>query len=262
MAILKIRNTANTAWLNVGNSVNNAIQDTDGDTLVTTQRGDDDDTIRFDAGGSQDVITVTSSVIAGSLIADEDDMASDDAGLICTQQSIKAYSDSLGWMYFGGAALAGDTQWTLEVWDTTYVAFRIVFSDVKPSSANCPLIVQLQYNDTTWVVSGYTGAGQLMNAGGTAMTTGFMAITAAYHDAAGSGFGIYEIYKNVSTQGRIHFQGSYGVTTGATQYQGRGTGYVNAGATSITGLRIRPYTAGSTWTAGVAYMWAGRKALY
>jgi len=119
-------------------------------------------------------------------------------------------------------------------------------------------MMQVQWGDTTWAVSGYVGSGQLLNAAGTAMTTGFMAITAAYGDAVMSHYGIYELYKNVGSQGRVHFQGSYGTTTGATQYQGRGSGYINAGATGVTGIRIKPYVNADTWQAGVVYVWGLR----
>jgi len=121
MAVLKIRNNADDGWYDVGgigtvyqadsapasphagqlwldtDATFNApsyIQDLDGDTKVQCEESSDEDTIRFDCGGTENVITLTDSAIAGSLVADEDDMSSDSASLICTQQSIKAYVDT------------------------------------------------------------------------------------------------------------------------------------------------------------------------
>ena len=76
-----------------------AIADQDGDTQIQVEEGSDDDTIRFDAAGTE-MFTINSSGIAGasgaraSVILDEDNMASNSATASATQQSIKAYVDS------------------------------------------------------------------------------------------------------------------------------------------------------------------------
>ena len=76
-----------------------AIADQDGDTQIQVEEGSDDDTIRFDAAGTE-MFTINSSGIAGASgarvtgILDEDNMASDSATALATQQSIKAYVDS------------------------------------------------------------------------------------------------------------------------------------------------------------------------
>jgi hypothetical protein len=76
-----------------------AIADQDGDTQIQVEEGSDDDTIRFDAAGTE-MFTINSSGIAGASgaritgILDEDNMASDSATALATQQSIKAYVDA------------------------------------------------------------------------------------------------------------------------------------------------------------------------
>jgi len=69
---------------------NELILDADGDTSITA---DTDDQMDFKCGGS-DVFTLTATNISGSSIKDEDDMSSDSAVHLATQQSIKAYVDS------------------------------------------------------------------------------------------------------------------------------------------------------------------------
>ena len=78
------------------------IADQDGDTQVQVEEGSDDDTIRFDAAGSE-MVTINSSGIkisdgAGSsrvnIILDEDNLGSDSSLALATQQSIKAYTDN------------------------------------------------------------------------------------------------------------------------------------------------------------------------
>ena len=78
------------------------IADQDGDTQVQVEEGSDDDTIRFDAAGSE-MVTINSSGIkisdgAGSsrvnIILDEDNLGSDSSIALATQQSIKAYTDN------------------------------------------------------------------------------------------------------------------------------------------------------------------------
>jgi len=75
------------------------IADQDGDTQIQVEEGTDDDTIRFDAAGTE-MFTINSSGIAGAsgaritAILDEDAMGSDSATALATQQSIKAYVTS------------------------------------------------------------------------------------------------------------------------------------------------------------------------
>ena len=76
-----------------------AIADQDGDTQIQVEEGSDDDTIRFDAAGTE-MFSINSSGLAGAsgaritAILDEDNMASDSATAVATQQSIKAYVDA------------------------------------------------------------------------------------------------------------------------------------------------------------------------
>jgi hypothetical protein len=76
-----------------------AIGDDDGDTQIKVEEGSDDDTIRFDAAGSE-IFTITSAGLAGAsgaritAILDEDNMATNSDTAAATQQSIKAYVDS------------------------------------------------------------------------------------------------------------------------------------------------------------------------
>jgi len=76
-----------------------SIADQDGDTKIQVEEGSDDDTIRFDAAGSE-IFTITSTGLAGAsgaritTILDEDAMGTNSATALATQQSIKAYTDS------------------------------------------------------------------------------------------------------------------------------------------------------------------------
>ena len=57
MGVLKIRNSANTAWLEVGGTVGaenpSMVADADGDTKVQCEESGDEDIIRMDAGGNE-----------------------------------------------------------------------------------------------------------------------------------------------------------------------------------------------------------------
>ena len=76
-----------------------SIADQDGDTQIQVEEGSDDDTIRFDAAGSE-MFTINSTGFAGAsgaritTILDEDGMGSNSATALVTQQSIKAYVDA------------------------------------------------------------------------------------------------------------------------------------------------------------------------
>ena len=52
------------------------------------------DKLRIDAGGSSDVFQLSASGVGGTAVKDEDDMSSDSATHLATQQSIKAYVDA------------------------------------------------------------------------------------------------------------------------------------------------------------------------
>jgi hypothetical protein len=79
----------------VGLSNRSLISDGDVDTYVNCESSANENIIRLGAGGVDNIITIASAAIAGTLVADEDDMSSNSASFICTQQSIKAYADSL-----------------------------------------------------------------------------------------------------------------------------------------------------------------------
>jgi hypothetical protein len=120
MALIKIRNETDDGWITVGGAIEivqqddppsptypgmlwldtdepsfagTLIVDSDLDTKVQTEKTADEDTIRFDAGGTENIIVLTDSAISGTLVANEDDMSSNSESFICTQQSIKAYAD-------------------------------------------------------------------------------------------------------------------------------------------------------------------------
>ena len=74
--------------------ITSTLSDGDGDTKIQVEETADEDIIRFDVGGTGNVLVLTSSAISGTLIKDEDTFASDSASHLATQQSIKAYIDS------------------------------------------------------------------------------------------------------------------------------------------------------------------------
>ena len=86
-----------TLWTKDGIKSSDRIEmvDDDGDTKIQVEESTDDDTIRFDCAGVNNVLTLTASAISGSLVKDEDTMVSDSPYHVATQQSIKAYADSV-----------------------------------------------------------------------------------------------------------------------------------------------------------------------
>lgn len=84
----------------IANPTATMFEDADGDTKIQVEESSDDDTIRFDAAGSE-IADITSAGLrlGGSgarvtTILDEDTMSSDSATAIPTQQSVKAYVDA------------------------------------------------------------------------------------------------------------------------------------------------------------------------
>ena len=77
-----------------GSGVQTSIADSDGDTKIQTEESADEDIIRFDIEGTEKM-QMTSSGISGAYIKDEDNMSSDSDQHLATQQSIKAYVDSV-----------------------------------------------------------------------------------------------------------------------------------------------------------------------
>lgn len=63
MAVLKIRNTANDAWFNIGTGPSTTIMDADGDTYITCEASADEDMIRFDTDGSERMVITSSGKV-------------------------------------------------------------------------------------------------------------------------------------------------------------------------------------------------------
>lgn len=75
------------------------LQDIDGDTKIQVEESSDEDIIRFDTGGTQRMVLDANGIQFASGVAinsflDEDNMASNSASAVPTQQSVKAYVDS------------------------------------------------------------------------------------------------------------------------------------------------------------------------
>lgn len=96
-------NVVNTGIRSQGGSVVQLVSPTAFGTTFLSQSGGliNEDSSLYSAGNigifpnnvTSPVISSSNTAISGSLFKDEDDMASDDAGALCSQQSIKAYTD-------------------------------------------------------------------------------------------------------------------------------------------------------------------------
>jgi hypothetical protein len=136
MPVLYVRNSSNTDWIEIGGATTSVLHDTDADTKVQCEESSDEDIIRFDCGGTENVITLTSSAIAGSLIKDEDNMVSNSANHLATQQGIKAYVDAIegAEIFLSDATASSDATISFSSWDTTYVIITLRFKGVFPAT--------------------------------------------------------------------------------------------------------------------------------
>jgi hypothetical protein len=170
MGVLKIRNNADDGWIVLGGVGTvyestsapatphagqlwldtdavldklSYVSDLDNDTLVQCEESSDEDTIRFDCGGTGNVLVLTDSAISGTLVADEDDMASNSSNFICTQKSIKTYVDTE--ISAGGGGLGFSAGQTAQInlpgaGATTQLRFG---TEIWDEDAD--------YNNSTWV---------------------------------------------------------------------------------------------------------------
>jgi hypothetical protein len=153
MPVLYVRDENNTEWLAIGSLEASEIKDADGDTKVQCEESADEDMIRFDCGGTGDVLTLSASAIAGSLVKDEDDMASDSASHVCTQQSIKAYVDAYTdtLEFIASATASSDASISFSAWDTAFYEIHIVCDRVRPATDNQQFLMQLSSdNGASW----------------------------------------------------------------------------------------------------------------
>jgi hypothetical protein len=196
MAVLHIRNSANTQWIPIANIPSYYINDADADTGVYLERVADEDIIRFDCGGTANVLTLSASAIAGSLVKDEDNMASNSANHVCTQQSIKAYADTVNpaFEFIDSATASNDASVAFSGWDTAYYQIIVWFHTVEPASDQRFLYSQVSTDGGTSYLAGtnydygvyyHTDAGSGAGTGSGTAATQWMRITNYVGAAAG-----------------------------------------------------------------------------
>lgn len=97
-------------------------------------------------GSADSVLTLDGTSISGTLIKDEDDLTSDSATHLATQQSIKAYVDaqsSGGLVLVGSATASNDATIDFTGLSSTYQAYLLVASNVVPATDSVNTYIRL-----------------------------------------------------------------------------------------------------------------------
>lgn len=110
-----------------------------------------------------------------NFVLDEDDMASDSASHLATQQSIKAYTDNSiaaldtpGLVWIETDNLSSSANSSSTGWSTAYDAVLVVLSQVVPATDAVDLLCQVQSGGTWRTTTNYDyGMYIITNAGGT-----------------------------------------------------------------------------------------------
>lgn len=146
----------------VGGTVDGRDIATDGTKLDGIESGADvTDATNVDAAGA--VMNSDTSTASMSFVIDEDDMASDSATKVPTQQSVKAYVDasagggSGGLVYItGGTASSSSSLDFTDCFSATYDAYKIVISNITAATDGARLTMLFSTDSgSSWVSSGY-----------------------------------------------------------------------------------------------------------
>jgi hypothetical protein len=106
-------------------------------------------------GSADSVLSLTGTSISGSAIKDEDDMTSNSATHLATQQSIKAYADSVSdWVLISSATASASATISFTGLSSTYKHYVLTITDLIPATDNVILYLRTSTNGGSTYDSG------------------------------------------------------------------------------------------------------------
>jgi hypothetical protein len=188
------------------------------------------DATNVDAAGA--VMNSDTSTAAMSFVIDEDNMASDSATKVPTQQSVKAYVDDVGapdYVLISTATASSSASISFTDLSSTYSAYIVYFDSVVPATDGVNFILRTSTDNGSTYDSGatdYSWGGLVSTEGGTlgssssTGTTGFTIYFAAGNDTNESAAGHIKLFNPSKTSlTRIETQASVDLTDGTIQFR-------------------------------------------